>query len=156
MSRAGRAPRAPKPAVRAASGGISAVTFLLERDGLYLLQQRTRDAPRYPDAWCFPGGHIEPGETPLECVTREIEEECGLVLDPSRLRRLVTYEHDGGEKDDVYLCRLEPDARIHLNEGRAMAWLALEDIRRLALAFEQQSLISRLSRELTRGAEPST
>lgn len=34
--------------------------------------------PRYDD-WSFPKGKVDPGETELECATREVEEETGLV-----------------------------------------------------------------------------
>lgn len=39
----------------------------------------------FPGYWDLPGGGAEPGETPSECALRELQEEFGLILSPSRL-----------------------------------------------------------------------
>ncbi|MBW8482131.1 NUDIX hydrolase [Actinomadura parmotrematis] len=39
-------------------------------------------------SWEVPGGHVEPGETPVRAAARELAEETGLVLPPGRLRLL--------------------------------------------------------------------
>ena len=56
---------------------------LLVRDGRALLVHRSPSRRWYPDCWDLVGGHIEPGESPLEAVRRECVEELGvLVHDP--------------------------------------------------------------------------
>ncbi len=50
-------------------------------EGRYLMVQG-----RLSEKWSFPKGHIEVGETPLECVCREIKEETGLTILPNPMR----------------------------------------------------------------------
>lgn len=56
-----------------------------------MLQRRKRDAGY--GQWYPPGGKFEPGETPEECVIREVYEETGLTLTEYRLRGLLTFIH---------------------------------------------------------------
>lgn len=43
--------------------------------------------------WVFPGGQIEPGESPLDCALREIFEETGLIVNHFDLAPLQTIHH---------------------------------------------------------------
>lgn len=56
--------------------GVSAAVF---RDGKILLGQRSK--PPLTGVWSLPGGHIEPGETAIEAVRRELAEETGVKAD---------------------------------------------------------------------------
>ena len=55
---------------------VSAVA-LIDRDGRVLLSQRPEDKPM-GGLWEFPGGKIEPGETPETALIRELDEELGI------------------------------------------------------------------------------
>lgn len=59
---------------------------ILYRDGQFLMQLRD-DIPsiRYPGCWGLFGGHLEPGETPLVALNRELMEEIGYVPPASSL-----------------------------------------------------------------------
>ena len=50
----------------------------LARDGMVLLAHRHSSREHYPDCWDLVGGHVEPGESPGEAVTRECLEELGV------------------------------------------------------------------------------
>jgi 8-oxo-dGTP diphosphatase len=54
-------------------GGASA--FIIHKDKILLFHRDNFDTIAYPDCWALPGGKIEKGETPLEAVRRELEEE---------------------------------------------------------------------------------
>lgn len=58
---------------------------LLVRDGKALLAHRHPQRRWYPDCWDLVGGHVEPGELPVEAVVRECAEELGIrVHSPKR------------------------------------------------------------------------
>lgn len=62
---------------------IGAKLALFVGDQLATLQRDDRPGLLWPGFWDLPGGGIEAGETPLECVLRETEEELSLTLDPA-------------------------------------------------------------------------
>jgi 8-oxo-dGTP diphosphatase len=53
------------------------VAAVIERNGRILIAQRKRTA-QHPLKWEFPGGKVEPDETPEAAVMRELEEELGI------------------------------------------------------------------------------
>jgi 8-oxo-dGTP diphosphatase len=56
---------------------------ILMREGRVLACQR-RQTGRYPLKWEFPGGKIEPGETPRQALDRELHEELGIQVTATR------------------------------------------------------------------------
>jgi 8-oxo-dGTP diphosphatase len=66
------------------------VAALIERDGRILVAQRKRTG-QHPLKWEFPGGKVEPGETPEAAVVRELEEE--LAIRARVDREIMRYEY---------------------------------------------------------------
>ena len=67
------------------------VLFLARDTGRCLLQLRNSDK-RFKHTWGFWGGIIENGETPFECIQRELEEEIGFVPDLQKLNPIDIYQ----------------------------------------------------------------
>src|SRR5882724_7583890 len=59
------------------------VQAILSRDESLLLVQRARGYGK--GTWCLPGGHLEPGETIVECALRELLEETGVRGNGARI-----------------------------------------------------------------------
>ena len=102
---------------------VEVVAAIIVRDGRVFATQRGYGA--WKDWWEFPGGKIEPGESPEAALVREIREELSaeIVVD----RFLTTVEWDYPEfhlKMHCYLCSLSSQA-IHLNEHEAARWLSV-------------------------------
>ena len=76
----------------------------IEQDDSYLMLHRTKkENDLSKDMWIGVGGHFEKGESPDECLRREVEEETGLLITSYQLRGIVTFhysEDDNTEPDD--------------------------------------------------------
>ena len=97
---------------------------LIDDQGLMLMHRRRLDS-MHGGLWEFPGGKIEPGESPESAALREIEEELGVMLDPRALLP-VNFASGAGEGGSplvilLYTCRRwigEPECL----EGEAIRW----------------------------------
>lgn len=67
------------------------VLFLARDTGRCLLQLRNSDK-RFKHTWGFWGGMMDKGETPFECIQRELEEEIGFVPDLQKLNPIDIYQ----------------------------------------------------------------
>ena len=79
----------------------------LEQGGKYLMMHRVKkekDGNR--DKWIGIGGHFEKGESPEECLIREVKEETGLILTRYRFRGLVTFSSGDWQE---YMCLYTAD-----------------------------------------------
>ncbi|HRI29305.1 MAG TPA: (deoxy)nucleoside triphosphate pyrophosphohydrolase [Chitinophagales bacterium] len=66
---------------------------ILEKEGKILLAQRPA-TDRLAGLWEFPGGKIEPHETPQDCLAREIEEELGIKVAVGELLAQTDYRYE--------------------------------------------------------------
>ena len=85
----------------------------------------------YKDWWEFPGGKIEPGETPEAALVREIKEELDTEIEVEQY--LTTVEHDYPAfhlSMDCYWCTMK-SGRLTLLEHEAARWLPIDDLRQV-------------------------
>ena len=103
---------------------LVAACALVDADGRVLICQRP-EGKSLAGLWEFPGGKVEPGETPEQCLIRELDEELGIKVASACLAPFVFASHD---YDDfhllmpLYLCR-RWEGLVTAREHKAMAWV---------------------------------
>ena len=75
----------------------------IEQDGKYLMMHRIKkENDVNKDKWIGVGGHFEAGESPEDCLLREVKEETGLTLTEWKFRGIVSFLSDTWP--DEYMC----------------------------------------------------
>ena len=83
----------------------------------------------FKDGWEFPGGKVEPNESPEQAIVREIKEELGADIRITGF--LTTVEHDYPNfhlSMDCFWVKLAEDSEVKLLEHEAAKWLALDEL----------------------------
>ncbi len=117
----------------------------IERDGKYLMLHRTvKKQDVNKDKWIGVGGHFEAGESPEECLLREVREETGYTLTSWKYRAIVTFVSGGGmtEYMSLYTADGFRGDPIPCDEGE-LAWVDKEEILRLNI-WEGDKIFFRL------------
>lgn len=108
---------------------LVAAVALIDRDGRVLLAQRP-EGKSLAGLWEFPGGKVEPGETPETALIREMHEELGIETWSSCLAPLTFSSHSYDHFHllmPLYVCRKWQGVPMP-QEGQALAWARAEDL----------------------------
>ena len=109
---------------------LVAACALVDTDGRVLLAQRP-EGKQLAGLWEFPGGKVEPGETPEQCLIRELQEEIGIETDIPCLAPLTFASHS---YDDfhllmpLFICRRFRGI-AQPREGQALKWVRPKQMR---------------------------
>jgi len=120
----------------------------IEQDGCYLMLHRTvKKNDVNKDKWIGVGGHFEEGESPEECVLREVKEETGYTLTSYRYRGLVTFVSGDGVVEYMSLFTADgyEGEPIACDEGE-LEWVPIDKIGELNL-WEGDKIFFRLLEE---------
>lgn len=107
----------------------------IERDGQYLMLHRIRKKNDInAGKWIGVGGHFLDGESPDDCLLREVFEETGLRLTSYRCRGIVTFVPDDGECELMHLYTADgfEGTLTDCDEG-VLRWVNKEDVPSLPL-----------------------
>ena len=101
-----------------------AVGLLIRPDGEFLLTSRPVGKV-YAGYWEFPGGKLEAGETVLQALRRELQEELGITIDAAKLwkTRLVDYPH---ALVRLHFCKVfNWSGDLQMREAQSFSWQRL-------------------------------
>jgi 8-oxo-dGTP diphosphatase len=103
---------------------LVAACALIDIDGRVLLAKRPPGRP-LAGLWEFPGGKLEPGETPETALVRELEEELGIRVAPKCLAPLTFASHGYDTFHllmPLFACR-KWEGEVAARQGQELAWV---------------------------------
>ena len=125
---------------------IPVTCAIIYRNGKILAAQRA-EGHHLAGQWEFPGGKVDEGETEEACIVREIREELGIEVRPTR--RLGESHHDYSDRTIrliPFVCDLvngEPKAGEH----RAITWLGPDELPSVPWCDADLPIVKQLSAE---------
>nr|WP_145640731.1 8-oxo-dGTP diphosphatase MutT [Neorhizobium alkalisoli] len=121
---------------------LVAACALIDADGRILLAQRP-EGKSLAGLWEFPGGKVEPGETPEEALVRELEEELGIMTKVACLAPLTFASHTYEKFNllmPLYVCRRFEGVATG-REGQAIKWVRPSALRDYPMPPADEPLI---------------
>lgn len=123
---------------------------LIDENGRALLQKRRADR-QHGGLWEFPGGKVEPRETAIPALIREIDEELGIVLDQCDLAWLARAEDASGDLViALYTCR-DWAGEPQCLDAAAIGWFAPDEMAALPMPPLDRPLAAALKAMLANG-----
>ena len=122
----------------------------LERGDSYLLLHRTKKAnDENRDKWIGVGGKFEEGESPEDCLLREVREETGLTLTRWRYRGIVTFLSDVYPAEQMHLFTADAwTGEEHVCDEGDLAWMKKSDFSALPMWEGDRIFLDLLDRDV--------
>ena len=114
------------------------VLCLIHNEDSYLLQDRVKKDWR---GYTLPGGHIEPGESIVDAVVREMTEETGLMIKSPRLCGVKQFPIEGG-RYIVFLFETDQfEGKVVDSDEGKMHWVKVSELLNVNLVDDFDELI---------------
>ena len=128
---------------------LTTLCYIEENEKYLMLHRTKKDNDENHDKWIGVGGHFEKGESPEECLVREVKEETGLTLHSFDFRGIVNFVSD--ENPAEYMCLFTSKdfsgEMIQCNEGQ-LEWVDKSDVTNLNLWEGDRLFLELLTRDV--------
>lgn len=126
---------------------LTTLCYIEKEDSYLMLHRIKKEKDINKDKWIGVGGHFEAGESPEECLLREVYEETGLTLVSWRLRGIITFSTDVYETEYMFLYTADryTGSLTECNEG-TLEWVEKSRVPML-LIWEGDKIFFRLLEE---------
>ena len=111
---------------------------MITRGDEILLQNRVKTDWR---GYCFPGGHVEPGESIVDSVIREMQEETGLTIHNPKLCGIKQFPIDGGRYLVLLFKTREFTGELRSSEEGKVEWIARKDLPNIAAVSDFMDML---------------
>ena len=113
---------------------LTTLCYIQDDAHVLMLHRNTKDNDENQGKWIGVGGHLEEGESPDECILREISEETDLQVTDLHLRGIITFilPKWGNELTFLYTAKASRDITPICDEG-TLKWIPLDEIMELEL-----------------------
>lgn len=117
---------------------FTTLCYIEKNDSYLMLHRIMKKNDLNKDKWIGVGGHFEHGESPEDCLFREVKEETGLILTSFRFCGIITFLSDMGteQEDFEYMCLYHADGfkgEIKECDEGILEWIRKEDLMKLNL-----------------------
>lgn len=111
------------------SGKETTLCYIFRGEQCLLLHRNKKEQDVNQGKWVGVGGKLEEGETPQQCLMREVKEETGLVLTEYQYRGVVTFVSDVWDEDCMHLFTATSfEGEVTSCEEGTLAWKPFDDI----------------------------
>ena len=126
---------------------IEVVAAIIKKgDQIFATQRGYGD---WKDWWEFPGGKVEPGESPVQALRREIREELDTEISADKFLTTIEWDYPAFHLTmHCYMCSLLSEA-LHLNEHEAARWLGADELRSVQWLPADDQLLPLIEQELS-------
>ena len=124
---------------------LVAACALIDEDGRVLIAERPA-GKSMAGLWEFPGGKVEAGERPEECLIRELAEELGIAVKEACLAPLTFASHNYPDFHllmPLYVCR-RWEGIVTPREGQCLAWVKPQRLRDYPMPPADEPLVAHL------------
>ena len=110
--------------------GLSVHIWIMNKEGKFLVQKRTKSRKRFPNMWSLTAGAVDTGETSVEGAIREAKEEIGINIEKEEFELILSIKRKHNFLD-IWLVRKDIDLKdivMQEEEVQEVKWVTKEEL----------------------------